>query len=646
MNIPKLFHFVFFGFTKFTYVHYLSIISCYLIHKPDKIYLYYHHIPDKKTETIWWKKIQHLITLEYVDLPTSIFGMPVKKYQHMADIIRLQKLIERGGVYLDLDVVSIRPFKHLYREQCVLGVQCPGTKYEGLCNAVIMAEPSSYFLKKWYLEYKTFKSHRWDYHSVKLPLLLSRLYNKHLHIVDYTFFFPVSWLEDDFIKSRKYDYRLKNTMVVHLWESIWDKTVLKNCDESLLNLNSTFSLYLNPITKVFNSCYNSYIYESKLKQDNKLLTNIHLRKNDVKLVTSKLNVIPTKLITTIDKISINSGYSKEFNECKLINEKQDTILIDSEKPVIFNKDNDINTTLNSVKLISVIDPDNNDDITRTFDIIKDNIDKLLINYRHAIFNVSFIITDNKYDIYNFNNNIIKIEKVSEKNSLYQHINNYEYLPNSVLYINDMIDIYDNSKTCVIFDYSTMCKLITSKTIKILLKPKIGIVGIIQVNQIYLYAIICVKFKNQIYHSDLKNNKVSISYSKIQDILKTLKAYQVNLPKLNLSIEHYITSKKKGGINDFYILCNTCLSTINIILLTNDSKLNICYTPQQDTNNILDKLYLPTNIVLWKIYKSVFPQLLLVKSKKITRCLPHSSVYPIRRLNNIYKNVYKSNIFFI
>ena len=297
-------------------------------------------------------------------------------------------------------------------------------------------------------------------------------------------------------------------------------------------------------------------------------------------------------------------------------------------------------------MISVIDPDNNDDITRTFDIIKDNIDKLLINYRHAIFNVSFIITDNKYDIYNFNNNIIKIEKVSEKNSLYQHINNYEYLPNSVLYINDMIDIYDNSKTCVIFDYSTMCKLITSKTIKILLKPKIGIVGIIQVNQIYLYAIICVKFKNQIYHSDLKNNKVSISYSKIQDILKTLKAYQVNLPKLNLSIEHYITSKKKGGINDFYILCNTCLSTINIILLTNDSKLNICYTPQQDTNNILDKLYLPTNIVLWKIYKSVFPQLLLVKSKKITRCLPHSSVYPIRRLNNIYKNVYKSNIFFI
>ena len=184
MTIPKLFHFVFFGFTDFTYIHYLSIITCYIIHKPDIIYLYYHHLPDENNATKWWKKIQHIITLEYVELPTSIFGMPVKKYQHMADIIRLEKLIERGGVYLDLDVVSLRPFNHLYNEKCVLGMKCPGTKYEGLCNAVILAEPSSFFLKTWYLEYKSFKSHRWDYHSVKLPLLLSRLYNKYLNLIN------------------------------------------------------------------------------------------------------------------------------------------------------------------------------------------------------------------------------------------------------------------------------------------------------------------------------------------------------------------------------------------------------------------------------------------------------------------------------
>lgn len=247
LRIPNIFHFVFLGFTDFTFIHYLSLLTCKIVHQPDTIFLYVHHIPIEGKGTQWWYLAQDIVSLERVPLPKQIFGQQVTKFQHMADIIRLEKLIERGGIYLDLDVVSIRPVSHLYNEPCVLGKQCPNTRYEGLCNAVIMAEPQSVFLKRWYNEYRSFRKTRWDHHSVKVPLLLSRLHGEHLRVMDSYAFFPVNWEEPEFMTNRKFDHKLKSSYLVHLWESEWEKTVLRNQGPQLLQRNSTFARYLNPI---------------------------------------------------------------------------------------------------------------------------------------------------------------------------------------------------------------------------------------------------------------------------------------------------------------------------------------------------------------------------------------------------------------
>jgi hypothetical protein len=243
MPIPKLFHFVYLGFTEFTYLHFLAVKTCYIVHQPRTIYLYTHFTREKNTT--WWDQVQQYITVERVDLPKSIFGNPVRKFQHMADVIRLEKLIERGGVYFDLDVVSLKPLGSLYQERCVLGTQAPLSRYEGLCNAVILAEPRSEFLMKWYQEYRTFQSGRWDFHSVKIPLLLSRLYGNLLRILDSKKFFPVTWKDTDFLYNRSFDHVLKHSYVVHLWDSIWGKDHLANVSPELLTRNSTFSYYVN-----------------------------------------------------------------------------------------------------------------------------------------------------------------------------------------------------------------------------------------------------------------------------------------------------------------------------------------------------------------------------------------------------------------
>ena len=247
-RIPRLFHFVFLGFTDFTFIHYLAIRTCHIVHRPERIYLYVNKTPTEETATEWWNLAQAFVTLEKVPLPTTVFGCPVKKYQHMADVIRLEKLIERGGVYLDLDIISLRPFpRDLYRESCVMGTQCPRTRYWGLCNAVILSEPGGEFVSRWFQEYRTFQSGRWDHHSVKIPLMLSRLYGHALRVLDSKAFFPVTWEEDAFMRDRSLDSRLRESYVVHLWESEWEKTVIRDADWRLLHIDSTFRHLVVPI---------------------------------------------------------------------------------------------------------------------------------------------------------------------------------------------------------------------------------------------------------------------------------------------------------------------------------------------------------------------------------------------------------------
>lgn len=55
-------------------------------------------------------------------LDISIFGTPVKHYAHKADIVRMEALLRWGGIYLDIDVITLRPFDHLLDKDMVMGL--------------------------------------------------------------------------------------------------------------------------------------------------------------------------------------------------------------------------------------------------------------------------------------------------------------------------------------------------------------------------------------------------------------------------------------------------------------------------------------------------------------------------------------------
>ena len=179
--IPNIFHFVFgmapdFGGKPFSLVHYLAVKSAVELNKPDAAIFHYQYEPTGE----WWEKAKPLLTLKQVKAPESIMGNPLLHVAHKADIIRLQALQETGGVYLDLDTISVRPLTSLYHHEFIIGQELKAafvprnwrqklkkqlgwTKENsvastGLCNAVLLAQKNSRFINRWLEEYKNFRS--------------------------------------------------------------------------------------------------------------------------------------------------------------------------------------------------------------------------------------------------------------------------------------------------------------------------------------------------------------------------------------------------------------------------------------------------------------------------------------------------------
>ena len=248
-KIPNIIHFIY-GFkeqkSEFEIYRYIAIKSAYEVNKPDKIYFYYYYEP----YGYWWNKIKVYLTLVKIEPPTEIYGNKLHHYAHQSDVVRLQKLIEHGGIYLDIDTICLKSFSDLLHYDFVMGKQNNSDNSEtyGLCNAVILSSPNAEFPKKWLETYKTFRSKGrdtyWDEHSVLKPLVLSNIYTKNIKILEYnSFFYPLWYNINDIIFNNIYkidDYKniINNNYCIHLWDT-YSTNYLKNLTENYIFANNT-----------------------------------------------------------------------------------------------------------------------------------------------------------------------------------------------------------------------------------------------------------------------------------------------------------------------------------------------------------------------------------------------------------------------
>ena len=181
--IPRIIHFIYVGGRAFSFIHFLAVYTAWKVNRPDV--LYFHHT--EEPTGYWWEKARPLLTLNLVAPVHEIHGNPITYPAHMADVIRLEMLQRFGGIYLDLDIVSLRPFDPLLQHEFVMGME-PGT---GLCNAVILARGDAEFLQLWREQYRSFDGSRWNHHSVVLPWQMAQAHPQLIHVADkYAFFYP------------------------------------------------------------------------------------------------------------------------------------------------------------------------------------------------------------------------------------------------------------------------------------------------------------------------------------------------------------------------------------------------------------------------------------------------------------------------
>lgn len=266
---PNIFHFIFgmapdFGGKPFSLVHYLSVKSAVELNKPEAAYFHYQYEPQGE----WWEKAKPLLTLNKITAPESILGNKLYHVAHKADVVRLQMLKDVGGIYFDLDTISVKPLTELRQHPFAIGQELKPAykpknwrqrlKYKlgliknttgstGLCNAVLLAEKNSAFVNLWLDEYKSFRSQGrdkyWNEHSVQIPLKLAEQYPQHItKLSPYAFHYPL--YDAAGLKAMFEDVTdFSEAYLHHLWESFaWEKYMSQLTEESIRNVDTTYNI--------------------------------------------------------------------------------------------------------------------------------------------------------------------------------------------------------------------------------------------------------------------------------------------------------------------------------------------------------------------------------------------------------------------
>ncbi|PAA91573.1 hypothetical protein BOX15_Mlig028034g1 [Macrostomum lignano] len=222
LAVPNVAHFVLpFGNSELKFHHRVCLLSCVWLMRPRLLFLWYEKPPTGQH----WEAVQRnlsesglwesTVVFARRDVPSAIYGLPVHKMEHKSDLMRLEAVLQFGGAYFDLDVITLRPLTSLRRFNFTIGRQ----SVDGLCNGVFLAAPNSSFLVLWHLAYQVFDQFKWSALSVNLPhhMCASEAFRHLCHVEEDSMDQP-TWNRMDLIykRPRKWPWQRRN-YVMHLW---------------------------------------------------------------------------------------------------------------------------------------------------------------------------------------------------------------------------------------------------------------------------------------------------------------------------------------------------------------------------------------------------------------------------------------------
>ena len=116
-----------------------------------------------------------------------------------------------GGIYLDTDVLVVKSFEPLRKYNLTLARE----SRIKLANGIILARPSSLFIRIWLESYATFKTEEYVEHSVIMAQRLYSIFPHHVHVEEDNLVTPKAG--DRHILFKEGLFNWNNSYAVHVY---------------------------------------------------------------------------------------------------------------------------------------------------------------------------------------------------------------------------------------------------------------------------------------------------------------------------------------------------------------------------------------------------------------------------------------------
>ena len=242
-EVPSILHLIYLKGYEFGLHHYICVASATAVMKWKKVLLYNDIAP---VNNEWWNKTLQLPNVQVVtiDPPTVINKHQIKYKAHQADVIRLVVLYYLGGVYHDLDMLTLRSYRSevLKLESNFRTVMMVREDASKIGNMFIAATPKSVFIDAWIKAYETqYGQHPdwWGGLSVVKPHELAQIIPM-IELATMSFL-PFNYNHSEYLTSSTSSIDFAQSYGVHLWDTEQQKrNVLPKTVQDMRATNSVF----------------------------------------------------------------------------------------------------------------------------------------------------------------------------------------------------------------------------------------------------------------------------------------------------------------------------------------------------------------------------------------------------------------------
>lgn len=179
--VPNVVHYVWYNKKRLSFFEFVSFVSTIRFVRPCAILIHGDSLP----EGIYWNFIKSLypnIVHVVRKVPELLFGKEIRYVEHIADAWKISSLISFGGIYMDTDMLLVKPIEPFRHNPCTLARHAENST---ISPGFIMAERNASFLQEWLHWYKFYYvNDSFTYNSMTYPQLLSLRIPEDVYVAD------------------------------------------------------------------------------------------------------------------------------------------------------------------------------------------------------------------------------------------------------------------------------------------------------------------------------------------------------------------------------------------------------------------------------------------------------------------------------